>query len=152
MQYLSVKNFEKYQHYKTRRPPWVKLYAAVLDDPAFIALSEIDQSRYVKLLVIASQQGNRICNDATYLQKMLRSPRKPDLTTLLQAGFLIPWTEPEPRGTSGGDSVSLSVSDSDSDSDIASRKHNASKKLAPGYQKASTVLAEIADKVFPPIP
>jgi len=32
MQFLAVKNFERFQHYKDRNPPWIKLHAAVLDD------------------------------------------------------------------------------------------------------------------------
>jgi DNA-binding NarL/FixJ family response regulator len=31
----SVKNFERFQHYKDRSPPWIKLYNELLDDYEF---------------------------------------------------------------------------------------------------------------------
>ena len=61
--YFSVKNFERFQHYKTRNPPWIKLYYALLDDPEFVALSTIHRSYYMMLLLIASRQNNIIRND-----------------------------------------------------------------------------------------
>src|SRR5690606_19747530 len=33
--YLTVKNFERFQHYKDRNPPWIKLYNDLLDDYEF---------------------------------------------------------------------------------------------------------------------
>lgn len=36
---IRVKNWERFQHYKNRRPPWIKLYRDLLDDPHWHALS-----------------------------------------------------------------------------------------------------------------
>lgn len=33
-----IKNWNKFQHYKNRRPPWIRLYRDLLDDPEFEAL------------------------------------------------------------------------------------------------------------------
>lgn len=88
-QYLSVKNFDQYQHYKHRNPPWIKLYYALLDDPRFLSLSEVQQGRYIKLLLVASKQSNRIVNDPQYLARMLRIQGRADITPLIMAGFLI---------------------------------------------------------------
>ena len=88
--YLSIKNFEEYQHYKTRNPPWIKLYYSLLDDDDFNRLSEVDQCRLIKLFLIASKQrDNRILFDENYLAKMLRIAEKPDLTALLDSGWLL---------------------------------------------------------------
>lgn len=35
---VSVKDWAKFQHYANRRPPWVKLYRDLLDDPEWYAL------------------------------------------------------------------------------------------------------------------
>ena len=32
---LRILNWEKFQHYKVRRPPWIKLHHSLLDDYAF---------------------------------------------------------------------------------------------------------------------
>lgn len=89
LRFLRVKNIEKYQHYKGRTGPWVKLYHSLLDDPDFLSLSEVHQCRYMKLLLIAHRTGNAILDDAIYLQKMMRISDIPDITPLKQAGFLL---------------------------------------------------------------
>ena len=87
--YLKIKNLERYQHYKTRQAPWIKLYHTILDDPAFLSLDEISQGRYFKLLLLAHHTDNAILDDPVYLQKSLRLTSPPDLTPLKEAGFLL---------------------------------------------------------------
>lgn len=88
MDYFGVKNLEKYQHYKDRDPKWVKLYYSILDDEAFIFLSEVDRCRYMTCLVLASRTNNKIPADPTYLRKVMRLDKNPDLTPLLSCGLL----------------------------------------------------------------
>lgn len=38
MDYVRVRNLERYQHYKKRNPPWVKLYQSILSDDRMMAL------------------------------------------------------------------------------------------------------------------
>lgn len=87
--FVSIKNLEQYQHYKHRNPPWIKLYYSLLNDQAFLALSEAQQCRYMKLLLIASQQMNCISTDPDYLGKVLRVSEQVDVSPLINAGFLI---------------------------------------------------------------
>jgi len=87
--FLSIKNFGKYQHYKNRNPPWIRLYYAILDDPSFTALDEVQQSRLMKLFLIASKQNNEILDDPYYLAKMMRVVEPVDITPLIKAGFLL---------------------------------------------------------------
>jgi hypothetical protein len=55
-------------------------------------LSEVDQCRYIKLILITSRCENRIRFDQVYLKNMLRlhadSGTNVDLTPLFNAGFL----------------------------------------------------------------
>jgi hypothetical protein len=39
-QWLTIKNWSEFQHYKDRNPPWIKLHRALLDDYAFAALPD----------------------------------------------------------------------------------------------------------------
>lgn len=105
--HFSVKNFEKFQHYKQRNPPWIKLYNSLLDDPDFIALDVPSRYHYLSLLLLASKQNNIISTSPDYLKKMLRLDDAPDLMPLFERGFL-----------------------------LATRKHSASKTLAPCKQLA----------------
>lgn len=87
--FFRVKNFERYQHYKKRNPPWVKLHREILDDDKFIFLSIEARHHYVTLLLIASSRNNVIPLDLKYLKKVMRLDEEPDLTPLFEAGFLI---------------------------------------------------------------
>lgn len=59
---LRIKNFEKFQHFKDRSPPWVKLYRDILDDPDWHELEPEAAKVLVMLWLIASEdeskQGN----------------------------------------------------------------------------------------------
>lgn len=49
-----VKNWEKFQHFRDRRPPWIKLYTALLDDPEWHELEPLAAKVLVMLWLIAS--------------------------------------------------------------------------------------------------
>lgn len=89
VRYASIKNFERFQHYKHRSPRWIKLYYSLLDDDAFMTLDEVQQCRLIKLFLVASQVGNHINCDPKYLQKVLRINEMVDLTPLIDAGFVL---------------------------------------------------------------
>lgn len=88
MTYLGVKNLDKYQHYKDRDPKWIKLYYSILDDEAFIFLDEIDRCRYMTCLILASRTNNKIPADPSYLKKVMRLDKNPDLSRLISSGLL----------------------------------------------------------------
>src|SRR6185503_10986047 len=52
---IRPKNWEKFQHYKDRRPPWIRLYHSLLDDRAFWALKGDDSKFLVAIWLIASE-------------------------------------------------------------------------------------------------
>ena len=87
--FFNVKNFEKYQHYKQRNPPWIKLYYELLDDDNFISMSIASRHHYIMLLLIAGRKNNLILNDMSYLRKVMRLDTEPDLTELIDSGFLL---------------------------------------------------------------
>jgi len=50
-----VNNWEKFQHFKDRRPPWIKLYRDLLDCPDFHALSGESAKVLTMLWLLASE-------------------------------------------------------------------------------------------------
>jgi len=52
---IRIKGWEKFQHYKNRKPPWIKLYRDLIDDMEFYALSGDAAKTLVLLWVIASE-------------------------------------------------------------------------------------------------
>ncbi len=69
--FLSIKNFEKYQHYKHRNPPWIKLHLELLDDVDFLRMPDASKWHYVGLLLLASRHENSIQADRDYIKNRL---------------------------------------------------------------------------------
>lgn len=55
-----IKNWEKFQHFKDRRPPWVKLYRDVLDDMEWHELDPGAAKILVMLWLIASEDDGKL--------------------------------------------------------------------------------------------
>lgn len=75
MNYLSVCKFSEYQHYKNRKPPWIKFYVTLLDPHH--PLNELPiTTRYLfdRLLLLAAEYDNAIPNDSELIAKLLRMP------------------------------------------------------------------------------
>lgn len=90
MGYLRVKNWDEFQHYKDRNPPWIKLHRALLDDYDFSRLHDASKAHLILIWLLAGQSGGRIPDDLKFLQAKLSLDKQPDLQVLVDAGFLIP--------------------------------------------------------------
>lgn len=71
MQYLSVCNLGKYQHYKQRNPPWVKMYREVWTDYTLRACSVSERLLFLGLTTLGMELKNEIPNDPKYLTARL---------------------------------------------------------------------------------
>lgn len=89
-QYLAVKNWAEFQHYKDRNPPWIKLHRALLDDYEFARLQDASKAHLMLIWLFASQSDGRIPNDPKFIQAKLGLDKQPDLQVLVESGFLIP--------------------------------------------------------------
>lgn len=88
--FLSIKNFEKYQHFKKANPPWVKLYRSLLTDREFIRLPTSCKYLYIGLITLASEGCNRVPNDIHFIShRLAMNHSEIDLKPLYKAGFLI---------------------------------------------------------------
>lgn len=88
--YLSIKKFDTYQHYKTRNPPWIKLYRSILNDYDMRGLTVTSRLIYICLLIIASETDNRIPIDYKFLSDRIGfSVVEADVTPLIDSGFLL---------------------------------------------------------------
>jgi len=70
---MRIKNWAKFQHFKDRRPPWVKLYRDILDDLEWHELDPLAAKVLVMLWLIASEDEGRIPDTKT-LAFRLRLP------------------------------------------------------------------------------
>jgi hypothetical protein len=91
--YVAVRNLERYQHDKERRPPWVKLYVAMLNDEDFGTLSVPARLVFLLSLLLAADRNNRIPADPGWMAVEMRMPRSviaKALAELLAGSYLIP--------------------------------------------------------------
>lgn len=73
---IKIKNWAKFQHFKDRRPPWVKLYRDILDDVEWFELDPKLAKILVMLWLIASEEENGELPDVKKLSFRLRLPEK----------------------------------------------------------------------------
>ena len=73
---MKIKNWSKFQHFKDRRPPWVKLYRDLLDDMEWHQLDPLSSKVLVNLWLLASEDENQDGNlpDVKNLSWRLRLP------------------------------------------------------------------------------
>lgn len=57
---MKIKNWSKFQHFKDRKPPWVKLYRDVLDDMEWYELDPLASKVLVMCWLIASEDEGRL--------------------------------------------------------------------------------------------
>lgn len=88
MQCLRVKNLEKHQHYKDRRPPWIKLHAEVLDDYKFSRLQDASKAHLMLLWVLASRLDNRIPYDLPWITQQINATQPVDVDELVALEFI----------------------------------------------------------------
>ena len=91
MRHLKICNWGKFQHYKKRNPPWIKLYASILDDDDFDCLPDDSKLLYLCLLPFASRRENKVRADLRWLQKKLpiqKTISNKVLQPLIDAGFI----------------------------------------------------------------
>lgn len=55
MNYLRPKNWQKFQHYRGRLPPWIKLHRSLLEDDDFLALGVAAKAVAPFLWMIAAE-------------------------------------------------------------------------------------------------
>ena len=86
---LKIKNWQKFQHYKHRNPPWIKLHKTLLDDPDWHDLSADLTKVLVNLWLIASE-----CNGELPASRVLAFRLRTDEKTLsLWISKLSHWIE-----------------------------------------------------------
>jgi hypothetical protein len=86
--YIYVRNWERFQHYKTRRPPWIKMYVDLLGNDEWLSLRPSDVKLLCALWMLAGVHGNgRVRADEKWLKEQAKAPRS-SLKSLSDAGFI----------------------------------------------------------------
>jgi hypothetical protein len=92
---LRVKNLEKFQHYRNRRPPWIKLHRSTLEDYHFRHLPDTAKAHLMLIWVVASGCDNALHDDAQWLTALTGATTPIDIDGLVSAGFIERYEEPK---------------------------------------------------------
>ncbi len=90
MNYFRVRNFEQFQHYKHRNPPWIRLYYMILHDLRFYSLDNSTKYLAIGCFLLASQHENEIPFDERWIVKELSFEGTPNWQALLDSEFIVP--------------------------------------------------------------
>lgn len=89
----QIKNWKKFQHYKDRNPPWIKLHESVLASADWVMLDNDGRVLAIASMLVAAKNDNQIdTSDAgrSYMQRVAYLPNLPDFKPLITCGFLVP--------------------------------------------------------------
>lgn len=89
MRTFSVKNFDRFQHYKDRSPPWIKLYNELLDDYEFGLLPDATKMHLVAIWLLASRSENKIPFDPKWVGNRINATDAVNLQLLADNGFIV---------------------------------------------------------------
>lgn len=85
---IRVTDWNKHQHYKKSKPPWIKLYREVLTDYDVTGLEPWERWCLVGLWLIAAETDNEIPADPHWLRARLVIDKDPPLEKLQALGFI----------------------------------------------------------------
>lgn len=88
MEYIQVKNWDNFQHYKDRTPPWIKLYNHLLDDFEFSCLPDASKAHLLSIWLLASRTNNKIPNNARWIGNKINATEEVNLNILIEYGFI----------------------------------------------------------------
>src|SRR5579863_4362098 len=111
--FFRIRNFERFQHYKDRNPPWIRLYGGLWRDREFFRLPDAIKAHLIGLFALAARLDNRIPEDPQWLAHELCASEPIDFEALLASGFLVPDPADSTAPADRNPSDTCSVSDSD---------------------------------------
>lgn len=88
-----VKNWDHFQHYRDRNPPWIKLHYELLSSSDWVMLDDASRVLAIACMLIASRNKGEIDGSEsglTYLKRVAYLNKPPNLKALILCGFLVP--------------------------------------------------------------
>tara|TARA_R110002111_G_scaffold93554_1_gene145231 strand:- start:39 stop:650 length:612 start_codon:yes stop_codon:yes gene_type:complete len=85
---FSVRNWETFQHYKDRNPPWIKLHNHLLDDYDFECLPDATKCHLLCIWMLASRTNNEMVYDNSWVKRKIGANSSVDLELLVSVGFI----------------------------------------------------------------
>jgi uncharacterized phage protein (TIGR02220 family) len=88
MPYLRVRNWARFQHYRTPNPPWIKMHSSLLSDYDFMRLSDSSKAHLILLWLMAARTGNEIPRDEDWIRQQIGATTDLNIDALIASGFV----------------------------------------------------------------
>ncbi len=85
-----IRNWAKFQHYKDRNPPWIKLHVEILSSADWVMLDDASKLLAIVCMIIGAKDHGCITADSQYIKRVAYLNRTPDFKALVECGFLEP--------------------------------------------------------------
>lgn len=87
---ITVRNHDKYQRYRNRTPPWIKLYRKILNNREYTQLTDSQWRLGIEVLLLATEDGSGVleCTIEDLLFRLHRKIKPADLQALESVGFI----------------------------------------------------------------
>ena len=87
--WIVIRNWDQFQHYKNRRPAWIKTYVELLDDPEYLRLTGVQRATLHGLWLAYAMSRTCLPLDLQMINRRLGLQVKmATLHSLNQAGFI----------------------------------------------------------------
>jgi len=86
--FLRVRNWERFQHYGKRNPPWIKFHTETLDNRHFEKLPAATKCHIMLIWLLAARTDNEIAIDREWIAKKIGAAEHVDLEGIVRTGYL----------------------------------------------------------------
>lgn len=126
----KIRNWEKFQHYKDRNPPWIKLHVEILSSADWVMLDDASKLLAVVCMVVAAKHDGTVPDNAGYLKRVAYLDQMPNFKPLIECGFL------EEVQAKGQDSTRM-LADARPEKEAEAEKELERKNLSAGADQQS---------------
>jgi hypothetical protein len=86
--YVRIVNWDAFQHYKDRNPPWIKLHRELLTSETWVSSSNDDRALAIAIMMLAAESGNKVPANTRFIQRRAYLEKEPDLSGLVALKFI----------------------------------------------------------------
>ena len=140
MRYIKIINWDKFQHYSHRNPPWIKLHKDLLNDYKFSCLQDASKLHLMLIWLLASQMDNLIPDDEVWIQQKLCLNEKVDIKTLIKHWFIE--YSSDMLATCKQSATTETETETEAKSETEKRKKKPSRFAPPSIEEIKSVIIE----------
>jgi hypothetical protein len=84
----KVRNWDQFQHYRDRNPPWIKLHFSLLSSRDWVMLDDASRVLAIACMLVASRNDGLVDADPDYMRRVAYLNKPPNFKPLIACGFL----------------------------------------------------------------